>query len=169
MSKTVLDQQNIEQIYKELIEFNYSLNDIQIYFLIKYNINITEPKYGFIKQRMGQEEFRQNLIQRYNSKCILTNSSIFEACHIVPHFESNNMDIDNGLLLNLQHHKMFDDYIWSINPETLNIEINNLVADSNDLFIQIILNKNLSFLSYYPNTIKYLSKHYEIFLQKDFN
>jgi hypothetical protein len=147
--------------YENMINSNYSFNDIQLYILIKYNIDINE--YEFNKIRFGQEEFRENLIKRYKT-CILTDSPVFEACHIIPHADSNNMCIDNGLLLNYQHHKMFDLYIFSINPDTLMIEINYNKIDMNDIFIQQIINKKINILENYPNTIKYLKHHYEQFI-----
>jgi predicted restriction endonuclease len=152
-----------ENIYLDMVMSNYSSDEVRIYFLVKYQIDISEPEYQFSKKRIGQEEFRQKLAERYDSKCILTNTAKYEACHIVPFSDTHNMSIDNGLLLNSQHHKLFDDYIWSINPQTLCIEINYSLANSNDVFIRMIQNKHLPILRSYPNTIKYLTKHYEKF------
>jgi len=152
-----------ESIYIDMVKHNYSFDNIRLFFLIKYNIDIQDSKYQFSKIRLGQSEFRKGLIERFGPKCIITNSEIFEACHIIPFADSNNMFIDNGLLLNSQHHIMFDKYIWSINPDTLDIEINYSKIDENDKFIQLINNKNLSKLKEYPLTIKYLSKHYKTF------
>ena len=152
-----------ETIFNDMIASNYSYNEVRLYFLIGYQIDISEPEYQFSKKRMGQEEFRLGLIERFESKCILTNSSTFEACHIVPFADLNSMNIDNGLLLNAQHHKLFDDYAWSINPQTLFVEINYSIADSSDMFIKMLKNCRLPFLKSYPNTLKYLAKHYQKF------
>jgi hypothetical protein len=159
-------QPNLNLIYLDLLGSSYTETDIRLYFLIQFQIDIFKPENQFVrnKKRIGQEEFKKSLIDRFGSKCILTGSSKFEACHIVPYANSNNMCIDNGLLLNSQHHLMFDEYIWSINPKTLNIEINYSKVDEDDIFIQLIRDKNLNILDKYPQTIRYLSKHYSIFL-----
>ena len=152
-----------ENILKDMIRCNYSDSEIRLYFLIKYQTEITSQEYAVIKKRVGQEDFRQNLITRYGYKCMITNSEIFEACHIEPYIETNNMSVDNGLLLNSQHHKMFDSYIWSINPETLEIEINDKKANPNDLFILLIRDKSLDQLRLYSDTLIYITKHYTKF------
>ena len=73
-----------------------------------------------------QYEFRTKLIDRYD-KCIITDmdNEVCEAAHIIPFSESPNFDIDNGILLNLILHKLFDDYVWSINPDTLRIVVSD--------------------------------------------
>ena len=110
------------------------------------------------------EEFRNKLLERYNNKCILTGSKICQACHIIHHAESNNMFIDNGLLLSYQHHILFDNYVISINPRTLRVEVNDN-ANSDDQFINMIDGKRIYILKQFPITIKYLEKHYKIFIE----
>lgn len=150
---------NFDSIYNDMILSNYSESDIKLYFLIKYNID-----YKINKKRYNQEEFREQLLERYK-KCILTGStSSLEACHIISYSESNNMDIDNGIILNATHHKLFDNYIISINPKTLEIEINDKLCDIKDAFIMMIKNKRIDILEKYPNTIKNLEYHYKKYL-----
>ncbi len=156
------DEITIKEEYNKLIKDNYSINDIMIYFNIKYSINI--DKYDFSKNRIGQKEFRTGLIERFG-RCIITGSDIFDACHIIPYSESEDMNIDNGILLSKTYHDYFDKYIWTINPYTFNIEINYNLIDKNDFFIQNLLIINLNFLENYPNMKPYLIKHYEQFKQ----
>ncbi len=156
------DEITIKEEYNKLINDNYSINDIMIYFYIKYSINI--DKYDFSKNRIGQKEFRTGLIERFG-RCIITGSDIFDACHIIPYSESEDMNIDNGILLSKTYHDYFDKYIWTINPYTFNIEINYNLIDKNDFFIQNLLIINLNFLENYPNMKPYLIKHYEQFKQ----
>jgi len=52
------------------------------------------------------------------------NEEICEAAHIIPFSLSENFDINNGLLLNCILHKLFDKHYWSINPDSLCVEIN---------------------------------------------
>ena len=84
-----------------------------------------------------------------------------EACHIIPFSESNNFDIDNGLLLNSNLHKLFDKYYWSINPETLCIETSDK-CNTYDC-ITLYKNKHLEILQKFNKTIEYLKEHYKQF------
>ena len=142
-----MDKETIKEIYDELVNYNYSYNDIVIYFFLKHYINITT--YDLTRKRIGQTEFRNKLINRFG-RCIITKTEIFEACHIVPYSESEDMDINNGLLLNKSHHDYYDKYFWSINPYTYNIEINYNLINKDDFFIKILIDTDLQFLHKYP-------------------
>lgn len=92
-----------------------------------YTINY-EPMTYIQETRPDQDPFRQKLIQKYGM-CIVTNETCIdelEACHIVPHSEDkHNSLVTNGLLLKANIHKTFDKHKWTINPNTLMIEIKN--------------------------------------------
>ena len=78
------------------------------------------------KTRLEQHEFRNQLLKLYKM-CIVTENDVSEeltACHIIPFSENGYSDNDNGLLLENNLHGTFDKYYWSINPDTLKIEIN---------------------------------------------
>ena len=77
------------------------------------------------KQRYYQKKFSDIIFKKYN-KCIITNKGInleFEACHIVPVNEGGDYTESNGLLLNRNLHVLYDNYLWSINPETLCVDV----------------------------------------------
>lgn len=79
--------------------------------------------------RLGQSQFRKVLIDKYQ-KCIITDNDCIKelsASHIVPYAVTNNNDINNGLLLAEQIHRTFDIFYWTINPNTLKVEINRNV------------------------------------------
>jgi hypothetical protein len=121
-------------IYLDDIDYNiynyesYDDLEIDLYFLIETlytNCKIYKNK----QERTEQEKFRRDLLNMYG-KCIITGSNCFvelEAAHIVNFREGNhNTDIntiDNGLLLKSNIHKTFDEYLWTINPNTLMVEI----------------------------------------------
>lgn len=72
-----------------------------------------------------QDTFRKNLIAR-DGKCIVSQKNIpreCEGCHIIPYSEGGDFSIDNGLLISSTLHKLFDDFIWSINPSDYTIDI----------------------------------------------
>ena len=141
--------------YKDIDLFN-----VDIHFMLNnlYDIKIIETK----KKRMEQSEFRKNIIKKFNHKCIVTGQSCLdelEAAHIIPVSENENYDLDNGLLLSANIHKTFDKYLWSINPDTLMIEIK---SDKNVGTINAYINKPIDIImtkKLYQN----LSIHYNIY------
>ena len=152
---------NIFSMYKE---FNYDddeLFQIDLEFLLNniYNIKIVEHKI----KRIGQVEFRQLLLERFNNRCIVTGNDCdreLEACHIIPVATNEDYSLENGLLLNTSIHKTFDKYYWSINPDTFQIEI------LNDVNIGSIKQYQNIKLSLHDDMKDYLREHYNIFMSK---
>jgi predicted restriction endonuclease len=113
--------------------------------------------------RSEQDKFRHNIINR--DKCCVISKTDYDDCeaaHIVPFAESNNYDIDNGLLLDKTLHSSFDKHYWCIDPTTLRIVLNETKTQG----------KNLSCVKYQdllinikPNEkmLKYLQERYCIF------
>ena len=87
---------------------------------------------------------------------------VCEAAHIIPFSKCENFDIDNGLLLNSILHKLFDKYDWSINPNSLCIEINKVSTDIYNI-LKPYENKHIKILLYFPKTIINLQEHYKEF------
>jgi len=116
-----------------------------------------------------QNLYRDFIIDRFNN-CILSDMhhEVCEAAHIIPFSECENFDIDNGLLLNSILHKLFDKYYWSINPETLRVEILNFNMNTNGIYniLEPYKDKYIEILKSHDKTIKYLSDHYKKFKQK---
>ena len=152
-------------IYNKYKIFGYEDKDafiLDLNFLLK---NIYDIKLISIEdndKRIGQQEFKKILLKKYGFKCLITNNDCIdelEACHIVPESQTINFDISNGLILDKNIHSTFNKYYWSINPETLEVEVLN--------------NKNVGSISKYKNmyinlgmTYKLkqnLIKHYAIF------
>ena len=73
----------------------------------------TEKK-SIIKSRIGQGLFRKKLLEKYDSKCIITginDSRLLIASHIKPWEVSNNeerLSQDNGFILSSTYDKLFD-------------------------------------------------------------
>ena len=165
LEKFLQENKNIMKSDISKIEiFGYNdekLFEIDLDFLMKiYNntiLSITEI-------RLSQSDFRKSIIEKFNGKCIVSNSTYLkslQASHIIPHSDKENPfinHVDNGLLLDANFHIAFDNYEWSINPETCCIE-----ANINSEFENIkpyIGNKieNLTCISKYL-----LRQHYNIF------
>ena len=143
--------------YKELkIDLDFLLYNLYT------NINITNLQQK--EQRLDQNSFRKELIKKYN-KCLISDSIDIEceACHIIPYSICKNFDIDNGLLLSSDLHKTFDKYYWSINPNTLKIEINKNINGCGKIkkYENVQINLNLN-----NNIYNNLLYHYNIFIKK---
>ena len=113
-----------------------------------------------------QNRYRKAIIKRFD-KCIISDydNEVCEAAHIKPFSESNNLesedfDIDNGLLLNCILHKLFDKHYWSINPITLCFEI--FISPQNNVYnlIKQYDAKYIEILKKYPKIVNYLVIHY---------
>ena len=146
----------IKTIYDNLVKLNYSSSYITIYFFVKYYININS--FEFAKKMKPIESVNK----RFNFRCIITDTLITEICYFTKKY--NPTDINNCLLLNKQHSEYFNKYIWSINPETFEIEINYDFISTDDVFIKLLENKSLDILKQYPEMIENITDHYETFL-----
>jgi 5-methylcytosine-specific restriction protein A len=62
-------------------------------------------------KRPGAEIFREKILEAYNFTCAVTGSTTvntLEAAHIVPYFGTESDQIQNGLLLRVDIHRLFD-------------------------------------------------------------
>lgn len=78
------------------------------------------------KARLTQKEFRTQLMDLYQSRCVISSNSNpdeLEAAHIMEVCSGGDYDISNGLILEANIHKTFDKYQWTINPDTMQIEV----------------------------------------------
>lgn len=147
--------------YSEEYTFNIHLN-----FLLElcYNIKFVENK----KIRLKQKKFRELLFIKYNSTCIISGNDCVDelkAAHIIPVADEESYDVDNGLLLTSTLHDTYDKFLWSINPETLCIEINN---DRNVGQIKNYVNKKID-LEINNDLKNNLLYHYQLFLKHKLN
>lgn len=117
------------------------------------------------EEREGQATFRNNLILEYDS-CIITgdNSIICEAAHIIPYSISKNFDVANGLLLNKCFHKMFDDYLFSIDSDN-RLEFSNRIFNMRGFGKYLIYNGKKLIIS--PKSKTFLNIHYKKFIEKN--
>jgi hypothetical protein len=99
-----------------------------------------------IKYRRGQRNFRNKLIRRYKPRCQVTGCTILdviEAAHISPYRGENDHHPDNGLLLRADLHTLFDLDLIGVDPESLSLHLNPLLAGSEyEMFRNSKLNCN---------------------------
>jgi hypothetical protein len=83
--------------------------------------------------REGQAAFRQALIEAFGAKCMVTGenlSSVLEAAHIRPYHGSSSNTLENGLILRVDIHRLYDSHQLSIEPQTFKIFITDDLKDS---------------------------------------
>lgn len=82
--------------------------------------------------RTGQRDFRTLVWERYGGACCVTGCSIdrlIEAAHIIPYRGTQTDGQDNGLLLRVDIHRLFDEHLASIDPERLLFVVSESIAD----------------------------------------
>ena len=130
--------------------------------------NETESK-GLVVSRVGQGYYRQQIIEKWDGKCPVTNSdlkNILIASHIVPWSESNNeerLDVENGILLSPNVDALFDKHFISFQDDgsiLISKKLDNFNRDSLKIHekIKIPISDGMK---------KYLKRHREKFEQKN--
>ncbi|MFJ9873113.1 HNH endonuclease [[Kitasatospora] papulosa] len=77
-----------------------------------------------VRERPGQRRFKLRVFQRYGPRCPLSGIAVpemIEAAHFRPDAADGTDDPRNGLPLNAALHRAFDAYLFSIQPDTLDI------------------------------------------------
>ena len=151
-------------IYSQYNDFNYNDKDIfkiDVDFMLDvYNIQLMKSS----KIRSNQDTFRNKLIIR-DISCVITGNDYDEcdAAHIIPLLDSNNYDIDNGLLLTGSLHDTFDKHYWCIDPIYLTVVLNKSKIGNKNLTCCEYENKKIRIT---PNNklLHNLQKRYEIFM-----
>jgi hypothetical protein len=128
--------------------------------------SVTEDKKEQKIKRVYQKEFRKEIIKKYG-KCVVScaHNERCEASHIVPFAEDkiNKYNIDNGILLRADLHKLFDKYLVSINPTTNTFIINKNYLENDPSLIKynnIKINNRFN-----TNTLRFLRQHYDLFIK----
>lgn len=70
--------------------------------------------------REGQSEFRQKIASAYSYKCCITGEDcpdLLEAAHIQPYVSKESNHVQNGLLLRVDFHKMFDSGLLAVDEK----------------------------------------------------
>jgi hypothetical protein len=135
-----------------------------------YGIPRETSKINLTTSRVGQGEFRQRLLRRWQFKCAINGTTIKEiliASHIVPWREANNkerLDVDNGILLSPTYDALFDKYLISFNNEG-NILLSKSMAINEFHKLGITGTEKINNLS--PGNKKYLQRHREKLINQE--
>lgn len=151
-----------KSIYNKYETFGYDNEDIYIddlEFLLN-NIYPDIKVYDEKEIKLCYTDFKNELITKFQ-KCIISNSNCLleiDACEIMTHSKEEYL-LNNGLLLKKNLCATFNKHLWSINPNTLRINIkhNNVgeIEYYDDTQVEIFIDNEL-----YLN----LLEHYNIFL-----
>lgn len=158
--------------YNDLL--NYDVNVVK---LILYNIfdnppneiiaiiDKLEKKENTVRK---QEQLRKLVVER-DKYCIVSglHPDCCEIAHIHPFCDCNeNQKYDqyNVILISAHLHKLFDKYLWSINPNTCKIVVSNKCKINKSYQISQYDNKKINLPI---NIIPYLQKHYNKFIELD--
>jgi hypothetical protein len=83
--------------------------------------------------RPGQATFRQMLLAAYQGRCAITGCDVktaLEASHLVNYVGPRSDRIDNGLLLRVDLHRLFDAHLLSIDPDSWRVRISPAISGS---------------------------------------
>ncbi|KPZ59271.1 hypothetical protein AN391_01302 [Pseudoalteromonas sp. P1-13-1a] len=83
--------------------------------------------------RVGQQGFRALILDNFYLKCAISSSeeqALLEAAHIMPYKGAQSNVIQNGLCLRVDLHRLFDKFLISIEPQTLEIVVSDKVKDT---------------------------------------
>ncbi len=81
--------------------------------------------------RVNQGQFRTGLLRAYGLSCAVTGpcpAEALEAAHVLPYATHESHNIDEGLLLRTDIHRLFDAGHIAINPDTLSVEVDPNLA-----------------------------------------
>lgn len=163
----------INFVFVEKLKIKISIpsefNSTQIDNLIDFAFNEIESEEVLKKlgvYRDGQQKYRNSLLNRWNSKCAVTNlnhPNILISSHIKPFKDSNSnekYDIENGILLSPNLDSLFDQHIISF-EDNGNIILSNKFTKNEYSILGISNNMKLNFV--YDGMKRYLKIHREEF------
>jgi hypothetical protein len=129
----------------------------------KFKIPNETERSGLVTSRVGQGYYRQQIIEKWEGKCPVTNSNLLKiliSSHIVPWSESTDeerLDVENGILLSPNIDSLFDKNLISFEDTGELIISKNLSL--NDLKVLGI--PNGAKIKVTEGMKKYLKKHRE--------
>ena len=86
-----------------------------------------------IVRRERQNRFRLELLQTYGGACAITGCDVkpaLQAAHICSYLGPQSQIVTNGILLRADLHILYDNYLLSINPENMAIELSETIHTS---------------------------------------
>jgi predicted restriction endonuclease len=135
---------------------------------IANDISIPETeRTAIVQSRVGQGQFRKQLIDKYNGSCVITginHPKLLVASHIKPWAASNNQErlqVDNGLLLSATYDRLFDSGLITFD-RTGKIYLSSFIGPENEMKLHLqsgtqypllVTSKMQHFLEYHNDVV----------------
>lgn len=183
--------QNFLTKYNEPYEYEIMYNDVLnsfydndltnlhiinfiFYDMFKINVFTFRNLSVISNKRLGQCIFRKKLIEFYKN-CIISGDDFEQchACHIIEYSKTKNNSLENGLLLNLNNHNLFDKFYLGFKFKN-NF---NALYDEYEIVLNEKIKNNKNYKNYHgldknivkinKNSKPYLDEKYDEFLTKN--
>lgn len=125
-------------------------------------LTITE-KETIIKARVGQGLYREKLLRKYNSRCIITNinmPALLVASHIKPWAASTNFERiseDNGFLLSSTYDRLFDQGFISFQDDG-RLLVSSMISNDNAKILELDKSKKYD-IKFVPSMEEFMQYH----------
>ena len=119
-----------------------------------------------ITVREGQGNFREQLIKEYGCRCCISGceeGAAIEAAHITPYKGKQTNILENGLLMRVDLHRLFDKHLIAIEAASLTVRVASSVTDENYRSLHGMKLKCRA----RRKTRQFLQEHYNQFLTLD--
>lgn len=119
------------------------------------------------KERIGQSEFRNALLSKFNCKCVLCNvddKEVLIASHIKEWSKcekGEHLDLNNGFIMCPNHDKLFDRHLISFNLGG-NIVISKALSSKTKIFMNVREDMKIEITD---KNRRYLKYHYDEFIK----
>lgn len=87
---------------------------------------------ALVRVRNGQKQYREQLLQKHGLVCAVTGpcpAEALDAAHLVAFSTHGRHDVDEGLLLRSDIHKLFDRGLVAVHPTTLTVYVSSTIRD----------------------------------------
>lgn len=99
-------------------------------FFVQASRAVSSFEGGFLesaaKLRQGQAKFRRALVERFGAVCAVTGpqpEQVLDAAHLYPFSKDPRHDVEAGLLLRADVHRLFDRLVLTVDPNTWQAQV----------------------------------------------
>lgn len=129
---------------------------------------VTRDRYGapqVVRPRLGQGAFRALVTEAYERRCVVTGEKtlpVLEAAHVQPYSAGGAHELNNGLLLRSDLHRLYDLGYLTVEPDERRLLVSRRIRDEFDngrhyyaLEGTVIRNPRAGFEAVSPERLRY--------------